>query len=76
MHPDGSVTGWLNKGAFPGDNPVKVQLEDSGLVAGFTPGAGSHGSRVTFADIDGDRRADVSPSLLEWRFLFLFISSY
>lgn len=60
VNSDGSVRGFWNKGALPGDNPAKVQFHDAGMIAGFSGGRGPPGSRVTFADIDGDGLADVS----------------
>ncbi|MFD0746284.1 FG-GAP-like repeat-containing protein [Phytohabitans flavus] len=53
INADGSVGGWLNGGAQPGDDSFVWQLQ--GAIAN---GVGEPGSQIRFADIDGDGKAD------------------
>ncbi len=56
VHPEGSIEVWINQGqAAGGKTPANVGWWPQGVVA---TGTGSPGSRIKFADLNGDGRAD------------------
>ncbi|KAG4426169.1 hypothetical protein IFR04_000635 [Cadophora malorum] len=56
VHPEGSIEVWINQGQVAGGKtPANVGWWPQGIVA---TGTGSPGSRIKFADLNGDGKAD------------------